>query len=167
MKTFILFLIMTTSAFAADDFFKRNLDHLGTVRIDNIESRSVKRDVHYPGLGGRQYDMPDCLVLIPNSKFRTNAEELKQLAEQIEVHDGAGILFGDDDDRAKNKLEAEVVLSGMNPYLKFHLKDLGKYVTGVRVQAASPSLSLSQVVESIFERSNGPIQLLYLRGCAL
>ena len=163
MRFLIIFFALINTAFAIN--LDASIEHLGLIQLDNNNSSQLARNIQYPGLGNHQYDNPDCVIVAPTTQFGVSRQQLEKFAELVKLFDGRGALFGDDNPDELNQLEPEIVNSH-RPYLKYHLKDLGTYVTGLIVKT-SPYLSFSQATKLVFPRSQGPVALQFLRGCTL
>ena len=135
--------------------------------IDDLDLIDLRADVavvdntfNYPGINGPTgFDNPDCLALVTSGNFPEGS--IERLSTRIQMFDGSGILFGPPSEDV-NELQPE--LRGRER-LVYHIVDLSRFLTGLRV-AARNGVSLHQAVVSAFGGSyKGLVALQIVRGC--
>lgn len=170
MKALIAVVFAFTSLIAsADGFNDSRLDHQDIVEFSEMNQSKVEFSINYPGLdftldrSNTDKDV-DCLV-VQTSQMWPEKRELQEMSEKVLLADGPGVFLGQAR-RAVNALEPVIERTVSGKWeLRFHLKDLGTYVTGLRVVAYSPYVSIDQIVKSIFKENASKVRLQFLRGC--
>ncbi len=157
MKSLLISLALVAtsqSAFARPD---QTVDDLNLIDLRD-DAATIERTYNYPGLGGGENPNPDCLILVLGSdRFGQPENGIEQLKDAIGVFDGDEILFPGGR-RELNTLEPKFE----GQFLAYYVADLGKFLTGLRVQAKNGK-SLKSVVEGI--GFTGPVALQVVRGC--
>ncbi len=150
----LLLLVAGQTAFANPE---QTVDDLNL--IDLLDDASViERVYNYPGLGGGEEARPDCLILVTGSyKFDQPENGLETLRDALQVFDGDEVLFPNGQ-RTLNTLDG-LTDQGI---LVYYVKDLHKFVTGLRISTKNGQ-SLKSVVQGV--GFQGSVALQVVRGC--
>ena len=158
MKLLIISLALVAASQSALARPDQTVDDLNLIDLRD-DAATVERTYNYPGLGGGEQPNPDCLILVLGSdRFAQPENGIEQLKDAISVFDGDEILFPSGGQRDLNTLEPKIE----GQILAYYVADLGKFLTGLRVQAKNGQ-SLKSVVEGI--GFTGPVALQVVRGC--
>ena len=164
MKKIILLLtaFISVNAFALP---QQDLDHMDLVDLTQSNDYRLEFTVQYPGLGEGGFKEPDCLALIVGKKY-VQKEELLKFAKLVSLADGDGVLFPGNSHRSINGLKPEIIKK-RRPVLVFKLRDLGTYVTGLRITNFTVYAGFRHAVQSAFGETTGTTAFQFLRGCKL
>lgn len=165
IKIIITLILMAASA-TAFALPHRDLDHMDLVDLTQSNDYRLDFTVQYPGLGGGRSFNEDCLALIVGKRFVKDSE-LKKFSELVSVVDGDGVLFPGGRFRQLNVPAPEIVNLGRNRTLVFKLKDLGKYVTGLRLNNFTVYAGFASSVKAAFGETTGTTAFQFLRGCKI
>ncbi|MDP2307411.1 MAG: hypothetical protein Q8P18_15400 [Pseudomonadota bacterium] len=158
-----LFLVAAAPASLPD------LEEFGSVDLSRAGDVSrLDFRLEYPGLelkivNGQTLNdtmSPDCLALVGPFFGSAPPDKLRELADRLEISDGAGVYF-DDPAAETNQLEPRLV---DGTYVWF-LEDLATYVTGVRV-VVKDGRSFESTLREVFpDEDYQGVSLQFSRGC--
>ena len=169
LMTSLVFLMIAIYSHA-EAFESYSLEHQDILEFSDMHTTALFT-VNYPGLDfsrtqNNNEPAPDCFV-VQTSQFRPTKEILSKLSEKIFLADGPGVLFNTGQ-REVNPLTPTITRNRAGKWVvKFFLKDLHTYVTGIRIASFSPYISIQQIVEQIFGDNSQKVRLQFLRNCSI